>query len=79
MWHSRFSGLVGPRRQDPKIAISLQTIRVDNRTAERSGQFERERRFAARCWSGDYEDRRRTASARVSPLVTGPTGGVGGR
>jgi hypothetical protein len=35
--------LVGPRRQDPKIAIDLQAVGIDDHAAAQVGQFERKR------------------------------------
>jgi phosphoserine phosphatase len=67
--------LIGPRRQYPEIAIDLQAVGIDDRTAIQVGQFERERRFAARRRSGDDKDR---DARRASLLVTGPTAGVVG-
>ena len=76
---SRFNRLVGPRRQYPKIVIALQAVGVDDRAAQCSGQFERERRFSTGRRSGDDEDRRHPAPASASALVGGPTSGVGGQ
>lgn len=74
--YSRLRRLVGPRRQYPKIAIDLQAVGVDDRTAVSVGQFERKRRFAARRRSRYDNDR---GSRLASLLVARRTAGVGGR
>jgi phosphoserine phosphatase len=77
--HTRLRRFVGPRCQYPKIVIALQAVGIDDRAAQRIGQFERERRFAARRGAGDNKDGGRTIGAGASPLVTRSTGAVGGR
>ena len=68
--------LVGPRRQDAEIAITLQAVGIDNDAAEAVRQFERERRFAARCRTRYDKDRGRVSGLSTSRVVRGAIGGI---
>jgi hypothetical protein len=56
-------------RQDAQIAIGLQAVGIDDRASERRRQFERQRRFAARCRPGDQDDGGQAACPCSSRLL----------